>query len=71
MRRESMRDKICVSLANKMVAKALVNELCNKGIIDFISSCNIIKRIDEDISKLEKLQENSKEVENIMIEIPV
>ncbi|MGM9881731.1 MAG: hypothetical protein ACI31S_02680 [Bacilli bacterium] len=58
-------------IAKKLIQKELLNELCNKGLIDFTNTSNIIKKLDEDISKLKKLQENDKDIKNIIVKIPV
>ena len=56
-------------IAKKMLQKELLNELCGKGLIDFINANNIIKKLDEDINKLKELQD--KDVKNIIVKIPV
>ena len=58
-------------IAKKMIQKELLNELCSKGLIDFTNTSNIIKKLDEDISKLKELQEKDKDVKNIIVKIPV
>ena len=58
-------------IAKKLIQKELLNELCSKGLIDFTNTSNIIKKLDEDISKLKKLQENNKNIKNIIVKIPV
>lgn len=55
----------------KIIQKELLNELCSKGLIDFTNMSNIIKKLDENISKLKKLQENNKNIKNIIVKIPV
>lgn len=56
-------------IAKKMIQKELLNELVSKGLIDFVNTSNIIKKLDEDINKLKELQE--KDVINIIFKIPV
>lgn len=56
-------------IAKKMIQKELLNELCCKGLIDFVNTSNIIKKLDEDINKLKELQD--KDVKNIIVKIPV
>lgn len=56
-------------IAKKMIQKELLNELTSKGLIDFANTSNIIKKLDEDINKLEELQE--KNIKNIIVKIPV
>lgn len=58
-------------ITKKIIQKELLNELCSKGLIDFTNTSNIIKKLDEDISKLKKLQENNKNIKNIIVKIPV
>lgn len=58
-------------ITKKTIQKGLLNELCSKGLIDFTNTSNIIKKLDEDISKLKKLQENNKNIKNIIVKIPV
>lgn len=58
-------------IAKKLIQKELLNELCNKGLIDFINTSNIIKKLDEDINKLKELREKDKNVKNIIVKIPV
>ena len=56
-------------IAKKMIQRELLNELCSKGLIDFTNTSSVIKKLDEDINKLTKLQE--KDVKNIIVKIPV
>ena len=58
-------------IAKKIIQKELLNELCNKGLIDFANTSNIIKKLEDDINKLKKLQENYKDIKNIILKIPV
>ena len=58
-------------IAKKTMQTELLNELCNKGLIDFTSTSNIIKKLYEDINKLKELQEKDKDVKNIIVKIPV
>lgn len=58
-------------IVKKMIQKELLNELCSKGLIDFINTSNIIKKLDEDINKLKELQEKYKDIKNIIVKIPV
>lgn len=56
-------------IAKKRIQKELLNELCNKGLIDFANTSSVIKKLDEDINKLKELQD--KDVKNIIVKIPV
>ena len=58
-------------IAKKLIQKELLNELYNKGLIDFTSTSNIVGKLDEDISKLKKTQETDKDIKNIIIKILV
>ena len=58
-------------IAKKIIQKELLNELRNKGLIDFTNISNIINELDEDINKLKELQEKDKDVKNIIVKIPV
>ena len=58
-------------IVKKIIQKELLNELCCKGVIDFENASNIIKKLDEDISKLKKLQEKNENMKNIIVKIPV
>lgn len=57
-----------IAIAKKVIQKAIINELCQKDVVDFYQYNNIIKKIDEDILKLEtKVVKN--ENSNIVIKI--
>ena len=57
-----------IAIAKKIIQKAIINELCQKDVVDFYQYNNIIKKIDEDILKLEtKVVKN--ENSNIVIKI--
>ena len=58
-------------IAKKMIQKKLLNELCGKGLIDFTNTSNIIRKLDEDVSKLKELQKKNGDLKNIMIKILV
>ena len=58
-------------IIKKIIQKELLNELCNKGLIDLINTSNIIKNLDENISKLKKLQEKNENMKNIIVKIPI
>ena len=64
-----MDNNLGTLIAKKTMQTELLNELCNKGLIDFFNASNIIKKLDEDISKLKELQD--KDVKNIIVKIPV
>ena len=57
-----------IAIAKKVIQKAIINELCQKDVVDFYQYNTIIKKIDKDILKLETKRvedENS----NIIIKI--
>ena len=56
-------------IAKKLIQKELLNELVSKGLIDFVNTSNIIKKLDENINKLKELQD--KDVKNIIVKIQV
>ena len=58
-------------IAKKIIQKELLNELCGKGLIDFANTSSVIKKLEEDINKLKKLQEKDKDVKNIIVKIPI
>lgn len=60
-----------IQIVKKIIQKELLNELCCKGVIEFVNASNIIKKLDEDISKLKTLQENNKNMKNIIVKIPI
>ena len=64
-----MDNNLGTLIAKKTMQTELLNELCNKGLIDFANTSNIIKKFDEDISKLKELPD--KDVKNIIVKIPV
>lgn len=58
-------------IVKKIIQKELLNELCCKGVIDFVNASSIIKMLDEDISKLQKLQDNNKDMKNVIVKISI
>jgi len=60
-----------VNIAKKEIQKAIINELCKKGVIDFCQCSNIIKKLDEDIIKLEKNFEKKEDMTNMIVKIPI
>lgn len=66
-----MNNNPSIDIAKKEIQKAIINELCKKGVIDFCQCNNIIKKIDEDIIKLEKKLEIKKDMTNMVVKIPV
>ena len=58
-------------IAKKLIQKELLNELCDKGLIDFANTSSVIKKLEEDINKLKESQEKDKDVKNIIVKIPI
>ena len=60
-----------VEIARKEIEKAIINELCKKGVIDFCECNNITRKLDEDIIKLEDKLKIKEDMKNIKIKIPI
>lgn len=60
-----------IDIAKKEMEKAIINELCKKGVIDFSQCNNIIKKLDEDIIKLENKLEKNENMTNMIVKIPI
>ena len=56
-----------IKIAKKEIIKSIINELFEKNIIDFYQCNNIIKKIDEDISKINIKEDISNMIINITI----
>ena len=68
---EILNNNFEIIIIKKIIQKELLNELCCKGVIDFVNASNFIKKLDEDISKLKMLQENNKDMKNIIVKITI
>lgn len=68
-----MNNSFSIDIAKNEIKKAFINELYKKDVIDFYRYNVIIKKIEEDILKLEaKLsKENRVEKNNIIVKIPI
>lgn len=66
-----MNNSPSIDIAKKVIQKAIINELCKKDVIDFCQYNTIIKKIDEDILKLETKLPGEQEKNNIVIKIPI
>ncbi len=68
-----MNNSFSIDIAKNEIKKAFINELYKKDVIDFYRYNVIIKKINEDILKLEtKLsKENRVEKNNIIVKIPI
>lgn len=62
-----------IDVAKKILEKAIINELYKKGVIDFYQCNSIIKRLDEDIMKIEIKDEKTNKIkkENMTVKIPI
>ena len=58
-------------IIKKLIQKELVNEMYNKGLIDFINASNIIKQIDKNINYLKKTEDNKANIKNIEIKVAI
>lgn len=58
-------------IIKKLIQKELVNEMYNKGLIDFINASNIIKQIDKNINYLKKTENNKANIKNIEIKVAI
>mgnify|MGYP004505260245 FL=1 len=68
-----MNNNLSIDIAKNEIKKAFINELYKKDVIDFNRYNVIIKKIDEDILKLEAKLSKEKRVEknNIIVKIPI
>lgn len=68
---EKLNNSSSIDIAKKIIQKAIINELYKKDVIDFYQCTTIIKKIDEDILKLETKLPEKKETNNIVVKIPI
>lgn len=66
-----MNNSPSIDIAKKVIQKVIISELCKKDVIDFCQYNTIIKKIDEDILKLETKLSGEQEKNNIVIKIPI
>ena len=66
-----MKNDISVDIAKKELQKAIINELCKKGVIDFCQCISIVKKLDEDIMKFENKLEKKEDNGNMVVKIPL
>ena len=66
-----MKNDISVDIAKKELQKAIINELCKKGVIDFCQCNSIVKKLDEDIMKFENKLEKKENNGNMVVRIPL
>ena len=66
-----MNNNPSIYIAKKEIQKAIINELHKKGVINF-SQCNdIIKKIDEDIIRIEKKLKVKEDMAKMIVKIPL
>ena len=58
-------------IITKVIQKELINEMCNKGLIDFAKANNIIKQIDKNINYFKKTEGDNFNMKNIEIKIQI
>lgn len=58
-------------MAKKELQKAIINELCKKGVIDFCGCNSIVKKLDEDIMKFENKLDKKENDGNMVVKIPL
>ncbi len=66
-----MNNELCIDIAKKELQKAIINELCKKGVIDFCQCNIIVKKLNEDIAKFENKLEKKENNENMVVKIPL
>jgi len=68
---EKLDNNPSIEIAKKEIEKAIINELCKKGVIDFCQCNNIIKKLDEDIIKLGDKLNIKEDMTKMIVKIPV
>ena len=66
-----MKNDLSIDIAKKELQKAIINELCKKDVIDFCQCNSIVKKLDEDIRKLENRSQKKKNKRNMVVKIPL
>lgn len=66
-----MDNNASIDIAKKEIQKSIINELYKKDIIDFCQYNIIIKKLDENIIKLESKLEKKEDMTNIIVKIPI
>lgn len=66
-----MKNDISFDIAKKELQKAIINELCKKGVIDFCQCNSIVKKLDEDIMKFENKLDKKENDGNMVVKIPL
>ncbi len=66
-----MYDNLFINIAKKQIEKAIVKELYKKDILDFSKYNSIIKKIDENIVKLENKIKAKRDMTNMIVKITI
>lgn len=66
-----MNNSPSINIAKKDIQKAILGELCKKNIINFHQYNSIIKKLNEDILKLETKKDETKNNSNMIVKIPI
>lgn len=66
-----MNNSPSINIAKKEIQKAILCELCKKDIINFYQYNSIIKKLNEDILKLETKMDETKNNSNMIIKISI
>lgn len=64
-----MNNSPSIDIAKKEIQKAILDELCKKDIINFYQYNSIIKKLNEDILKLETKKDETKNNSNMIVKI--
>ena len=68
---ETLNNNPSIDIAKKEMQKVIINELYKKGVIDFFQCNSIIKKLDEDIIKLDSKFEKKEDMSNMIVNIPI
>lgn len=66
-----MNNSLSINIAKKEIQKAILGELCKKDIINFYQCNRIIKKLNEDILKLETKKEEAKNNLKMIVKITI
>ena len=66
-----MKNDLSIDIAKKELQKAIINELCKRDVINFCQWNSIVKKLDEDIRKLESISQKKKNNGNMVVKIPL
>lgn len=66
-----MHENLFIIMAKKKIEKIIVDEFYKKDVIDFGEYNSIIKKLDDDIAKLESRVEIKENMTNMIVKIPI